>query len=62
MEPAIYRRCNKGQSLSYDSVIDLARVTAEIQYDDITKASYFQFYSQNEYIIRFRDARGVMLY
>lgn len=50
----------RGQSLSYDSVIDLAReVAAEIQYDDVTKASYFQFYSQNEYIVRFRDARGI---
>ncbi|TAH72891.1 MAG: LysM peptidoglycan-binding domain-containing protein, partial [Anaerolineaceae bacterium] len=50
----------RGQSISYDSAITLAReVGAEILYDDVTKASYFQYISQYEYIVRFRDARGV---
>lgn len=51
---------SRGQSLSYDSVINLAReVGAEILFDDVSKASYFQFVSQYEYYVRFRDARGV---
>jgi spore germination protein len=51
---------SRGQSMSYDSVIALAReLGVEIQYDDITKASYFQYISQYEYYVRFRDARGI---
>lgn len=50
----------RGQSMSYDSAIALARETgSEIQFDEVTKASYFQYISQDEYIVRFRDARGV---
>lgn len=50
----------RGQSMSYDSAIALARECGvEIQYDDVTKASYFIYDSQYEYIVRFRDARGV---
>ncbi len=53
-------RLSRGQSLSYNSVIALAReVGAEILYDEVTKASYFQYVSQNEFFVRFRDARGV---
>jgi len=49
-----------GQAISYDSAIQLAReFGAEIQFDDVTKASYFQYYSDFEYIVRFRDARGI---
>jgi spore germination protein len=50
----------RGQSMSYDSVIALAKeVGAEILYDEVTKASYFQYIFEHEYIVRFRDARGV---
>lgn len=50
----------RGQSMSYDSAIALARaVGAEIQFDDITKSSYFMYTSQYEYIVRFRDAREI---
>lgn len=53
-------RLSRGQSLSYNSVITLAReVGAEILYDEVTKASYFQYISQQEFFVRFRDARGV---
>lgn len=51
---------SKGQPMSYDSVITLAReVGAEILYDEVSKASYFQYVSQYEFFLRFRDARGV---
>lgn len=49
-----------GQSLTFSSAIELAReFNVEIQYDDVTNASYFQYYSDYEYIVRFRDARGI---
>lgn len=49
-----------GQVITYDSAIDLAReYNAAIYFDEITRASYFQFYSDFEYILRFRDARGI---
>lgn len=48
------------QAISFNSATDLAReFRAEIFYDDITKASYFQYYSDVEYVVRFRDARGI---
>jgi len=50
----------RGQSMSYNSAIALAReVGAVIQFDEVSKSSYFLFASQNEYLVRFRDARGV---
>lgn len=46
--------------MSYNSAIALAReVGAVIQFDEVSKSSYFLFASQNEYLVRFRDARGV---
>lgn len=51
---------SRGQSITFDSAIELARkFNAIIHYDEITKASYFQYFFNNEYIIRFRDARGI---
>ena len=48
------------QSITYDSAINLARdVNAVINFDEITRASYFQYFSDFEYILRFRDARGI---
>lgn len=49
-----------GQAITYNSAIDLAReYNAVIHFDEITNASYFQYYSDFEYILRFRDARGI---
>lgn len=50
----------QGQSISYNGAIDIAReFEAVIHFDDITKASYFQYYSDFEHILRFRDARAI---
>lgn len=49
-----------GQSITYNSAVSLAReYDAVIRFDDITRASYFQYFSDYEYIVRFRDARGI---
>ena len=49
-----------GRAITYDSSIDLAReYNAVIHFDEITRASYFRYYSDFEYILRFRDARGI---
>lgn len=49
-----------GQAITYDSAIELARdFNAEIKFDEVTKASYFKYYSDSEYAVRFRDARGI---
>jgi len=49
-----------GQSITYDAAIDLAREHgAQILFDEVSRASYFQYFSDYEYIVRFRDARGI---
>lgn len=49
-----------GQSISYNAVLEIAgEAGAEIQYDETTKISYFQYILVDEYIVRFRDARGI---
>jgi len=49
-----------GQSITFDAAIELAREHgAQIKYDEESKASYFQYYLDFEYIVRFRDARGI---
>lgn len=49
-----------GQAISYESAIALARENnVEIKYDEVAKSSYYQYFAQYEYIVRFRDARGV---
>jgi spore germination protein len=35
------------------------RHKAEIQYNETTKASYYQYIVCDEYIVRFRDARSI---
>lgn len=51
---------SKGMAISYDSVIELAYDNnAEVEYDEITNAAYFQFISNDEYVVRFWDARSV---
>lgn len=48
------------QAITFNSAINLAReVNAEIFFDEVTKASYFQYNTDAEYILRFRDARGI---
>ncbi len=50
----------RGRTITYSTALDLARnVGATILYDEVTKASYFQYISGKEYIVRFRDARGI---
>ncbi|WMJ87159.1 LysM peptidoglycan-binding domain-containing protein [Anaerocolumna sp. MB42-C2] len=52
---------SQGMAISYDSAIKIAiENNAEIQYDEITNAAYFQYISGNdEYIVRFWDARSI---
>jgi spore germination protein len=53
----------RGLAISYNSAVELAgEVGATIQYDEISKTSYFQYISGEEYIVRFRDARNVNAY
>jgi spore germination protein len=48
------------QAIKFNSAINLAReVDAEIHFDEVTGASYYQYFSDSEYIVRFRDARGL---
>lgn len=50
----------RGQAISYNSAIELAReFRAEIKFDNITKISYFQYDNDFEYTVRFKDARGI---
>jgi spore germination protein len=54
---------SRGQSISYDAAIELAYTSgSEIQFSEISKASYFQYVSYNEYMVQFRDARGIDSY
>lgn len=49
-----------GISITNSSAVEIARdFGATILYDEVTKASYFQYISDKEYIVRFRDARSV---
>ena len=51
---------SKGQAISYNSAIELAReFNAEIKFDDVTKFSYFQYATNYDYVVRFKDARGI---
>ncbi|RDU22647.1 LysM peptidoglycan-binding domain-containing protein [Anaerosacchariphilus polymeriproducens] len=54
---------SKGQSISYQSAIQLASDQgAKIMFDDTTKASYFQYVEIYDYIVRFWDARAIDAY
>lgn len=58
-EPGVTR----GQSIQYNSAIQLARENGvPIQYDNTSNSAYFQFISSDEYIVRFRDARSIDAY
>lgn len=51
---------SRGLTINYNAAVELASdVGSVIQYDDITKSSYFQYILIEEYIVRFRDARSV---
>jgi spore germination protein len=50
---------SRGMAISYDSVLDLAIENGtEIQYDEITNTAYFQYISDDEFVVRFWDARS----
>ena len=50
----------KGRVVSYDSVINTAIATnSVIQFDETTNTAYFQYSFDEEYIIRFWDARSI---
>ena len=54
---------SRGLAISSSSAVDLAKSkNAVIYYDDISKTAYFQFITDREYIVRFRDARSIIEY
>ena len=54
---------SRGLAISSSSAVDLAKsMNAVIYYDDISKTAYFQFITDREYIVRFRDARSIIEY
>ncbi len=51
---------SKGMAVSYDSALNIAfNNNAEIQYDETTNTAYFQYISDNDYVVRFWDARSI---
>jgi len=51
---------SEGNSISYNSAIDLAiDVGAEILYDKAANSAYFQYVAFDEFIVRFKDARSM---
>ncbi len=51
---------SRGMALNYNSAIDIAyNNNVEIRYDKTTNTAYFQFITNNEYIVRFWDARSM---
>lgn len=51
---------SKGMAVSYDSALEIAfDYNADIQYDETTNTAYFQYISDNDYIVRFWDARSI---
>jgi spore germination protein len=47
-------------AISYDSAIELAYDNnAVVEYDEITNTAYFQFILNDEYMVRFYDARSI---
>jgi len=51
---------SRGMSISYNSALEIAiENDAEILYDEITNAAYFQYIAGDEFIVRFWDARSV---
>jgi spore germination protein len=51
---------SKGMAISYNAAIDIAgNNNVEIQFDEITNSAYFQYIVDNEYVVRFWDARSI---
>jgi len=51
---------SKGRSISYNYAVEIAAgVGAQILYDEVTQAAFYQYLSGEEYVVRFRDARSV---
>ena len=60
-----YVECvNMGNAISYSAAVELARVNnIPIEYDFITESAYFIYIEDNnEYFVRFRDARSIDAY
>ncbi|NLJ96394.1 MAG: LysM peptidoglycan-binding domain-containing protein [Clostridiales bacterium] len=59
-ELPILSGATRGQAIRYNAAIDIAReFNAAIKFDDVTKISYFQYAIDSEYVVRFKDARGI---
>lgn len=51
---------SRGMAVSYNSAINLANIyNSEIEFDETTNTAYFQYISDEEYIVRFWDARSI---
>lgn len=51
---------SRGMAVSYDSALNIAfDNNAKIQYDETTNTAYFQYISDNDYVVRFWDARSI---
>jgi spore germination protein len=51
---------SKVMAVSYNSAMELASINnAEIAFDETTNTAYFQYISDEEYIVRFWDARSI---
>lgn len=47
-------------AISHENAVELAsEVGATIQYDDVSQTSYFHYTNANEYMVLFKDARGI---
>lgn len=50
---------SRGNAVSYNSAMQIAsNNNAEIEFDETTNTAYFQYIVENEYIVRFWDARS----
>lgn len=51
---------SRGMAVSYNAAINMAGINdSEIKFDEITNIAYFQFITDQEYIVRFWDARSI---
>ncbi len=50
----------KANAISHENAVELAaEVGATIQYDDVSQTSYFHYVKTYEYLVLFKDARGI---
>lgn len=54
---------SRGLAVSSNSAVELSKnMNADIHYDEVSKTAYYQYISDREYIVRFRDARSIYEY